>query len=104
MQTYSAHLDDLIAKHGQDIPKSNLITIDGKVMAVAFMANAQHLAYRKDVLEQIGVEPPKTYEELLDAAKMIREKGIMENPVGGAYQSGWNLAQEFVNMYIGYWR
>lgn len=95
-------LDDLIAKHGQDIPKSNLISVDGKVMAVAFMANAQHLVYRKDVLAEIGVEPPTTYEELLDAAKMIREKGIMENPVGGAFMSGWNLAQEFVNMYIGY--
>ncbi|MFK8081005.1 MAG: ABC transporter substrate-binding protein [Granulosicoccus sp.] len=95
-------LDDLLAEHGQDIPKSNLITIDGKVMAVAFMANAQHLAYRKDVLEEIGVEPPATYEALLEAAAMIREKGIMENPVGGAYQAGWNLAQEFVNMYIGH--
>lgn len=95
-------LDDLIAEHGADIPKSNLITIDGKVMAVAFMANAQHLAYRKDILAEIGVEPPKTYEELLAAAKMIREKGIMENPVGGAYKAGWNLAQEFVNMYIGH--
>ncbi len=26
----------------------------------------------------------------------------MENPVGGAYAAGWNLAQEFNNMYIGY--
>ena len=95
-------LDDLIAKHGQDIPKNQLITIDGKVMAVTFMANAQHLVYRKDVLEQIGVEPPKTYEELLAAAKMIREKGIMDNPVGGAYKAGWNLAQEFTNMYLGH--
>ena len=95
-------LDDLIAEHGDDIPKRNLITIDGKVMAVAFMANAQHLVYRKDVLAEIGVEAPKTYEELLAAAKMIREKGIMENPVGGSFKSGWNLAQEFVNMYIGH--
>ena len=95
-------LDDLIAKHGQAIPKSNLITIDGKVMAVAFMANAQHLAYRKDVLAEIGVEPPKTYEELLAAAKLIRDKGIMQYPVGGTYKAGWNLATEFVNMYNGY--
>lgn len=94
-------LDDLIAAHGQDIPKSQLITIDGKVMAVAFMANSQHLVYRKDVLEKVGVEPPKTYEELLAAAEKIRAAGIMQNPVGGAYQSGWNLAEEFVNMYIG---
>lgn len=94
-------LDDLIAAHGTDIPAKQLITIDGKVMAVAFMANAQHLVYRKDVLEKIGVEPPKTYEELLAAAKMIREKGIMQNPVGGAYAAGWNLGLEFINMYIG---
>ncbi len=95
-------LDDLVAEHGADLKPNQMITIDGKVMAVAFMANAQHLVYRKDVLAEIGVEPPKTYEELLDAAKMIKDKGIMEYPVGGAYAAGWNLAQEFTNMYIGY--
>jgi ABC-type glycerol-3-phosphate transport system substrate-binding protein len=94
-------LDDLIAEFGADIPTKQLITIDGKVMAVAFMANAQHLVYRKDILAEIGVEPPKTYEELLAAAQMIRDKGIMQNPVGGAFAAGWNLAEEFVNMYIG---
>jgi len=94
-------LDDLIAAHGADIPAKQLITINGKVMAVAFMANAQTLAYRADVLKEIGVEPPKSYEEMLAAAEMIREKGIMENPIGGAYAAGWNLAEEFVNMYIG---
>jgi ABC-type glycerol-3-phosphate transport system substrate-binding protein len=95
-------LDALVAAHGKDIPKNQLITIDGKVMAVAFMANAQHLVYRKDVLDQIGVAPPKTYEEMLAAAKLIRDKGIMKNPVGGAYLAGFNLALEFVNMYIGH--
>jgi ABC-type glycerol-3-phosphate transport system substrate-binding protein len=95
-------LDDLVATHGKDIPKNQLITINGKVMAVAFMANAQHLVYRKDVLDQIGVAPPKTYEEMLAAAKLIRDKGIMKNPVGGAYLAGFNLALEFVNMYIGH--
>ena len=94
-------LDDLIAAHGANIPAKQLITINGKVMAVAFMANAQTLAYRADVLKEIGVEPPKSYEEMLAAAEMIREKGIMENPIGGAYAAGWNLAEEFVNMYIG---
>jgi len=95
-------LDDLVAKHGGDLKKTQLITINGKIMAVAFMANAQHLVYRKDVLEEAGVEPPKTYEEMLEAAKVIREKGLMDNPVGGAYAAGWNLAQEFNNMFLGY--
>ena len=95
-------LDDLVAKHGGDLKPNQLITIDGKVMAVAFMANAQHLVYRADILEEIGVEPPKTYEALLEAAQMIVDKGLMDHPVGGAYKAGWNLAQEFTNMYIGY--
>ncbi len=95
-------LDELVAAHGADIPRTQLITIDGKVMAVAFMANAQHLVYRADVLDRIGVEPPKTYEDLLAAAEKIRAEGIMQYPVGGAYAAGWNLAQEFINMYIGF--
>jgi ABC-type glycerol-3-phosphate transport system substrate-binding protein len=95
-------LDDLVAAYGQDIPRNQLITINGQVMAVAFMANAQHLVYRADILEQIGVEPPKTYEDMLAAAEMIRSQGILENPLGGAYAAGWNLAQEFVNMYLGH--
>jgi ABC-type glycerol-3-phosphate transport system substrate-binding protein len=95
-------LNDLVAKFGQNIKKNQLITIDGKVMAVAFMANAQHLVYRADILEQAGVDVPKTYEDVLAAAEIIREKKLMKNPLGGAYKSGWNLAQEFTNMYIGY--
>ncbi|MEM8978075.1 MAG: extracellular solute-binding protein [Pseudomonadota bacterium] len=95
-------LDDLVAKHGGGLAKNQLITINGQVMAVAFMANAQHLVYRADQLAEAGVEVPTTYEDMLAAAKMLREKGISQNPVGGAYKAGWNLAQEFNNMFLGY--
>ncbi len=94
-------LDDLVAEYGQDIPQQQLVTVDGQIMAVAFMANAQHLVYRGDVLEQVGLDVPTSYEEVLAAAEAIRAAGIMENPIGGAYAAGWNLAQEFTNMYIG---
>ena len=95
-------LDDLVAKHGGDLQSSQLIKINGKIMAVAFMANAQHLMYRKDVLADLGISVPKTYEEMLAAAEKIRSSGKMQNPVGGAYAAGWNLAQEFNNMFLGY--
>ncbi|WP_298848954.1 extracellular solute-binding protein [uncultured Ruegeria sp.] len=95
-------LNDLVEQHGQDLQPGQLIKIGDNIMAIAFMANAQHLMYRKDILEQAGVEAPTTYEELLEVAKAIREQGIMQNPVGGAYQAGWNLAQEFNNMFLGY--
>ncbi len=95
-------LNDLVEAHGEGLARNQLITINGDVMAVAFMANAQHLVYRADVLEQVGMEAPATYEDMLAAAEAIRAAGIMENPVGGAYAAGWNLAQEFNNMFIGY--
>lgn len=95
-------LDDLVAKHGQDILKHQLVTVDGNIMAVAFMANAQHLVFRADILAQAGLNPPTTYEEMLVAAAIIRDMGLMQNPVGGAYKAGWNIAEEFVNMYIGH--
>ena len=95
-------LDDLVKKHGKGLKKNQLITIDGKIMAVAFMANAQHLVYRKDILKKLNIDVPKTYEEMLAAAKKIRASGLVKNPVGGAYKAGWNLAQEFNNMFIGY--
>ena len=95
-------LDELVEKHGQKLKKSQLITINGKIMAVAFMANAQHLVYRSDMLEQVGADVPETYEEMLDVAEQLRAKGIAQNPIGGAYAAGWNLAQEFNNMFIGY--
>jgi len=94
-------LDDLIAAHGGNFNDGQKITIDGKTMAIGFMANAQHMIYRKDILEEAGLEPPKTYEEVLAAAQVIKDKGLMDYPFGGAYSAGWGIAQEFNNMFIG---
>jgi maltose-binding protein MalE len=70
-------------------------------MAVAFMANAQHLFYRSDILEAAGVGIPSTYADVVAAAKAIEAAGIMDNPVALNTKTGWNLGEEFVNMYMG---
>jgi multiple sugar transport system substrate-binding protein len=95
-------LDDYVAKYGKDLLPNQLIKIDGKIMAIAFMANGQHLFYRKDLLDKAGVAPPKTYEEVLAAAKTLKDKGVIQYPLGAADKAGWDLAAEFVNMYLGY--
>jgi ABC-type glycerol-3-phosphate transport system substrate-binding protein len=38
----------------------------------------------------------------LQLLKKIKDSGKMANPYGGACKSGWNLAQEFVNMDLGH--
>ncbi|WP_170370120.1 ABC transporter substrate-binding protein [Ruegeria arenilitoris] len=94
-------LDDLVAKYGQDLLPNQLIKVDGQTMAIAMMVNAQHLMYRSDVLADLGIEEPKTYDDVLAAAAKIKEAGVMDYPVGGTFKTGWNLGQEFVNMYLG---
>jgi ABC-type glycerol-3-phosphate transport system substrate-binding protein len=94
-------LDDLVAKYGQNLEPNQLIKIDGKVMAIAFMGNGQHLFYRKDILEQAGVAPPASYEDVLAAAEAIKSKGILDYPLAASVKPGWDLAAEFVNHYLG---
>ncbi len=95
-------LDDLIETFKPNLQDHQLIRIDGKVMAIAFMVNTQHLWYRKDLLEAAGVEPPRSYEEILTVAKALRDEGIMEYPLALNLKPGWDLGTEFLNLYQGF--
>jgi ABC-type glycerol-3-phosphate transport system substrate-binding protein len=94
-------LDDLVAQYGASLQPNQLIRIDGKVMAIAFMGNGQHLFYRTDVLEKAGLPVPTSYEEILADAQIIKDKGLMQYPLAASDKPGWDLAAEFVNMYLG---
>ncbi|MFD1797350.1 extracellular solute-binding protein [Paracoccus aurantiacus] len=93
-------LDEYVEKWGQDLQESQLIRVDGQIMAIAFMANAEHLFYREDILAENGIEVPKTYDELLAAGQKLRDAGI-QDPLAVAYQAGWYLGNAFVNTYLG---
>lgn len=96
-------LNDLVAKYGQNLPKNLMITIDGNIMAVAFMANSQHLFTRKDVLAEVGIDTiPATYDEVIAAAKAIREAGIMEHPIVMNMKTGWNVGESFNLVFLAY--
>jgi ABC-type glycerol-3-phosphate transport system substrate-binding protein len=95
-------LDDLVEQYGQNLSDNQLIRIDGQIMAIAMMVNTQHLMYRSDIFEELDLEVPTTYDEVLEVAEAIREAGVVEYPLGATMQSGWNLAQDFVNMFQGY--
>ncbi len=95
-------LNDLIAAHGQHLKPNQLIKVDGDVMAVAMMVNAQHLMYRKDIFDELGIAPPVSYEEMLQAAAKIKAAAKVDFPIGGTFKAGWNLGEEFINMYMGF--
>jgi ABC-type glycerol-3-phosphate transport system substrate-binding protein len=95
-------LDDLVAKYGQALAPNQLIRIDGKIMAIAMMVNTQHLMYRRDIFEELGIAVPTTYDEVLAAAETVKSSGKVAYPLGATVKSGWNLAQDFNNMFLGF--
>ncbi len=95
-------LDDYVEKWGQDLQETQLVRIGGEVVAIAFMINAQHLVYRSDLVAEAGVEPPTSYEDILAAAAAMRETGVIDYPLAANFKPGWDLAEEFINMYSGF--
>ena len=95
-------LDDLVTKYGENLAPNQLIRVNGQIMAIAMMVNTQHLMYREDILADLGIAVPTTWDEVYAAATKIKEAGVVDYPLGATMASGWNLAQEFVNMYPGF--
>lgn len=94
-------LDDLIAAHGAGLNPNQFIKIDGKTMAIAAFVNTQHLMYREDILNDLGIAVPTTWDEYIAAAEAIQAAGVVDYPIGHYTMDGWNLAFVFVNHYLG---
>lgn len=94
-------LNDLVEQYGEGLTDNQLIRVNGDIYAIAMMVNAQHMMYREDIFADLGLDEPQTYDDVLAAAAAIEEAGVVDYPLGGTYATGWNLAQEFINMYLG---
>ena len=74
-------------------------TFDGKRYGVLFKAaNKSTVWYNVPLFEQAGVEPPETYDELLQAADTLKASGTPAYSIGAA--DGWTLTDLFENIYI----
>ncbi len=97
-------MTDLVEKYKAKykIEDNMLVKVNGQVMAIAFMQNAQNLYYRKDIFDKHGIKVPTSYAEMLAAAKLIKEKEpTIEFPIAQTFAKGWDSATEFYNLYIG---
>lgn len=95
-------LDDLVAKYGKGLTPNQLIKVDGKIVAVAMMVNAQHFMYREDLFKELGIAAPATWDDVLAAAEKIKASGKVQYPLGATMKPGFDLGQEFINMFMGY--
>lgn len=86
-------VDDLIAKNPGDLGglKSNFLPsvydtakVDGKAYGIPMRGTQPVLLFHnKAVLADAGVQPPKTWDELLDAVKKLKAKGVTPIALGG---------------------
>ena len=97
-------MTDLVEKYKAKykIEDNMLIRVNGEVMAIAFMQNAQNLYYRKDIFDKHGLKVPTTYEEMVKTAAIIKAKEpAIEFPIAQTFAKGWDSATEFVNIFAG---
>jgi multiple sugar transport system substrate-binding protein len=60
----------------------NGVTRNGKIYGMPWLMDVKYFMYNKDMLQKAGItDPPKTWEELVDQAKIIKDQGIAEFPI-----------------------
>ena len=64
------------------------VQYDGKYYGMPWILDTKYLFYNKEILEKAGIKnPPKTWDELSEQAKTIKEKGLLKSPIA------WSWAQ-----------
>jgi alpha-glucoside transport system substrate-binding protein len=76
-----------------------LTTINGKIYGLIFKgANKSTVWYNTKSLNDAGVDPPKSWDDLIKDAGTIKASGTTPFSVGGA--DGWTLTDLFENIYL----
>ena len=88
---------DITSNFSGDIAK--LGEIGGKIYSfIPKGANKSTVWYNVQAFKNAGVQPPKTWDDFLKAAKTLKASGTPAYSLGGA--DGWTLTDLFENIYI----
>ena len=76
-----------------NIPDStiNIVRYEGKVYALPMTLSVYGIYYRKDIFKKYNLSAPTTYEELINAAKVLKANGV--TPFSFANKDIGNIAQ-----------
>jgi multiple sugar transport system substrate-binding protein len=77
------------------------LTINGKLYGVPYNTNVRVLLYRKDLLQKYNLQPPKTWDEMLDDAATISAKESGVQGLGLTTKPGSvRTFQEFISFFF----
>jgi len=102
---YLADVSDRITdKMKSDVFKSawDVVSVDGKIYGLPWLLDQKYFFYNKQILQQAGFnEPPKTWEELIAQAKVIKEKGLVEYPIVWSWAQAEAVICDWVTLLYG---
>ncbi|NNH85916.1 extracellular solute-binding protein [Rhizobium laguerreae] len=62
------------------------VQYDGKYYGLPWILDTKYLFYNKEILEKAGIKaPPKTWDELTEQAKTIKDKGLLATPIAWSW-------------------
>ncbi len=62
------------------------VEYDGKRYGMPWILDTKYLFYNKEILEKAGIKtPPKTWVELTEQAKIIKDKGLLATPIAWSW-------------------
>src|SRR5258706_10776231 len=80
----------------------NGVTRNGKVYGMPWLMDVKYFMYNKDILQKAGFNnPPATWEELADQAKVIKEKGLAEFPITWSWNQKEGVTCDFAVLLFG---
>lgn len=75
-----AERDAVMARYLPAYREANIV--NGRVIALPYFADAQFLFFRRDLLEKHGIQPPRTWDQLREAAKTVMQRENNPNLAG----------------------
>ncbi|SMG53723.1 ABC transporter substrate-binding protein [Paraburkholderia susongensis] len=87
---------DLWTKNGLDQSlksAASAMTLNGKKWGIPYSYYAWGIYYRKDLFAKLGIQPPTTWKELLDASAKLKANGITPFAIGT--KQPWTTASWF---------
>ena len=60
----------------------DITVVEGKTYGLPWLLDQKYFFYNEDILNQAGIsQPPKTWEEMVEQAKVVKEQGLVEYPI-----------------------
>ena len=69
---------------------------EGRTIGFPLRAHAQLMFYRKDVLAEVGMDPPRTWDDVVAVADAIRAKGLDVEPLALYFHNDGNRQNLFI--------